>query len=63
MELVMVRAAREAALEARYREQMELAMARAAREAALEARYREQMERARQPSRRAIVSRWSCGWA
>jgi len=37
MELVMVRAAREAALEARYREQM-------AREAALEARYREQME-------------------
>jgi hypothetical protein len=51
----MVRAAREAALEARYREQME------AREAALEARYRE--HRARQPSRRAIVSRWSCGWA
>jgi hypothetical protein len=35
-------------------------MVRAAREAALEARYREQMERrARQPSRRAIVSRWS----
>ena len=38
----MVRAAREAALEARYREQMELPSA--AREAALEARYREQME-------------------